>query len=162
MHKPQGQLQEWSVPFGTHFKYPYNFRVNFETLRYTKRSNADHCTLPLGPLSGHVLKGLEPSYHQLHDENQSVHHQFLPSRKVAGIGTCPPIQLKQNPAMAPLPFFWLENCLCSNWLTIWLQCCTRKLQFSLLTDWESSPLPTQTCSNLSSSLYNSFNAHSQL
>lgn len=164
-HKSWGQLQEWLVPSGTHSNTHLISRWNLKCSNI--QSEVMQITVPYtsDPLLSACRKAmrawLPPASWRA--TSQPAHHQFFPSTKVIGIDICPPIQLKQNPKRAPFPFFWLEILLCSNsWVTIWLQCCTRELQFLLLTDWESSPLPAQICSDISGSLYNSFNSHRQL
>lgn len=87
----------------------YNFRVNSETLRYTKRSTLDP---PLGTRWKATIAPLPSAAWS--KTSQPALHQFFPSRKVTGIGTRPPAQLKQDPEMALFLFFSLANCLCNT------------------------------------------------
>lgn len=134
-------------------QYLYNFRVNFETLRYTKRSTLDP---PLGTRWKAVIAPLPSAAWR--KTSQPALHQFFPSREVTGIDWYMPSRSTEARSRNG-PFSILLPCKLPVqylWVTISLQCRSRKFRFLLLTDWESSPLPTQTCSNVSRSLYNAF------
>lgn len=149
--KPQGQLQEQPVPFGTGLNTSI---ISGWTLKRsdTQSSDTDQHTLHLGALAELMLEGCKsPVAISCMKNTAASTSPLLSTQRSHSNWYCPPIKLKQNPKTA---------CVVLTLVTIPLLAwgnfgsCSWQRQLSL-------PLPAQTWSNISSSLYNSFNALSQ-
>lgn len=140
-HKPQGELQEQPVPFGTRFNIPI---ISGWTLKRSgTQSKVTQIAVPytLDPLLSSCWKAAVAISCM---KNTAASTSPLPSTQKSHRNwyTCPPIKLKQNLKMALCYVLLAKETACAV-LTLGDNStpCTRKPRFLLLTDWESSPLP---------------------